>query len=72
VEQIHDNIQALKIRLTADQISYLEGVKSFDIGFPSNFNGPDPNITGSAVGLLRATAALSFVRAEKAIGYEDM
>lgn len=72
IEQIRDNIQALQIRLTTDQISYLESVKSFDIGFPSNFNGPDPNITGSAVGLLRATAALSFVRAEKAIGYEDI
>jgi hypothetical protein len=72
IEQIHDNIQALKTRLTADQISYLESVKPFDIGFPCTFNGPDPNITGSAVGLLRATASLSFVRSEKAIGYEDI
>ncbi|KAF2145399.1 uncharacterized protein K452DRAFT_119511 [Aplosporella prunicola CBS 121167] len=42
VEQLQDNIQALKIKLTSEQVQYLESVKPFDIGFPLNFIGEDP------------------------------
>ncbi|KAK3326415.1 NADP-dependent oxidoreductase domain-containing protein [Apodospora peruviana] len=49
VEHLKDNIQALSIELTKEQVEYLEGVssKDFDLGFPHNFLGPDPNVTGS-------------------------
>lgn len=46
VEQLEDNIQALSIRLTEKQIASLESVKKFDLGFPLNFIGEDPNVTG--------------------------
>ncbi|CEL01435.1 Putative Aad14p [Aspergillus calidoustus] len=47
VEHLHDNIQALKIKLTPEQIQYLESVKPFDVGFPQNMIGNDPRITGA-------------------------
>ncbi|KAJ0417103.1 NADP-dependent oxidoreductase domain-containing protein [Aspergillus carlsbadensis] len=46
VEHLHDNIQALKIKLTPEQIQYLENVKPLDVGFPQNMLGNDPRITG--------------------------
>ncbi|KAJ5177654.1 uncharacterized protein N7500_000353 [Penicillium coprophilum] len=67
VEHLKDNIQALKLRLTAEQIEYLESQKPFDVGFPGNFIGPDPKVTGKASFLLAANAPLSFVRAPKSI-----
>lgn len=70
VEHLRDNIKALEIKLTPGQIQYLENVKEFDIGFPSNFIGPDPAVTGSASGLLAASAPLSFVKTPKPIGME--
>lgn len=70
VEHLHDNIQALKIKLTQEQIEYLESVKPFDIGFPQNFIGPDPKLSGKANMFLASNAALSFVKAPKAIGMD--
>ncbi|KAL5336211.1 NADP-dependent oxidoreductase domain-containing protein [Aspergillus crustosus] len=46
VEHLHDNIQALEIKLTSEQIEYLESVRSFDMGFPTNMIGADPKTTG--------------------------
>lgn len=70
VEHLKDNIQALKIRLTPEQIAYLESVKPFDVGFPNNFLGEDPHVTGTAGELLAGNASLSWVRSPTAIGYE--
>ncbi|KAE8351051.1 NADP-dependent oxidoreductase domain-containing protein [Aspergillus coremiiformis] len=67
IEHLHDNIQALKIKLTPEQIEYLENVQPLDVGFPNNFIGPDPKVTGQAYGLLAANAPLAFVLAPKAI-----
>ncbi|KAJ5112139.1 aryl-alcohol dehydrogenase AAD14 [Penicillium argentinense] len=67
VEHLKDNIQALKIRLTKEQIEYLESQTSFDIGFPGNFIGPDPKVTGKASFLLAANASYSFVQIPKSI-----
>jgi aryl-alcohol dehydrogenase-like predicted oxidoreductase len=36
VEHLHDNIKALSISLTPEQIEYLEGQLPFDPGFPHN------------------------------------
>ncbi|KAK8044667.1 aryl-alcohol dehydrogenase [Apiospora rasikravindrae] len=54
IEHLKQNIAALSIKLTDEQISYLESVKSFDVGFPHDMLGPDPNITGSSARLNRA------------------
>jgi diketogulonate reductase-like aldo/keto reductase len=67
VEHLRDNIQALKIRLTPEEIAYLENVKPFNVGFPSNFLSEDPHATGKTAGLL---ASLSWVRWLTPIGYE--
>ncbi|KAK1546354.1 aryl-alcohol dehydrogenase AAD14 [Colletotrichum paranaense] len=55
VEHLKANIDALKIKLTDEQIAFLESVKPFDVGFPGNFLGPDPNITGKSFRLARAS-----------------
>ncbi|RFU27209.1 hypothetical protein B7463_g9136, partial [Scytalidium lignicola] len=68
VEHLHDNIQALKIKLTAKQMEYLESVKPFDIGFPNNFIREDPRVSGKASGLLAASASLAFVKYPEPIG----
>ncbi|KAI1863511.1 hypothetical protein JX265_008728 [Neoarthrinium moseri] len=47
LEHIHDNIQAFSIRLIDGQIQYLESVQAFDMGFPTMFTGPDPNVMAS-------------------------
>lgn len=54
VEHLEDNIKALSIKLTEEQVKFLEGVVPFDVGFPSNFIGPDPNITGHSFRLERS------------------
>jgi len=69
VEHLQDNIQALKIKLTTEQIEYLESVKPFDIGFPSNFIGPDPRVTGRFTGLAAASAPLVIEQDPKPIGH---
>ena len=68
VEHLHDNIQALKLKLTPQQIEHLESVRPLDPGFPNIFIGPDPKVTGSASGLLASNAPLAFVQAPKPIG----
>ncbi|OHF00970.1 aryl-alcohol dehydrogenase AAD14 [Colletotrichum orchidophilum] len=55
VEHLKANIDALKIKLTDEQIAFLESVKPFDVGFPGNFLGADPNITGKSMRLARAS-----------------
>jgi aryl-alcohol dehydrogenase-like predicted oxidoreductase len=58
-EQLHENIKALSIRLTSEEIGFLEGLKPFEIGFPSNFVGLDPNVTGNSP-MLERTGFLEF------------
>ncbi|KAJ0156688.1 putative aryl-alcohol dehydrogenase AAD14 [Colletotrichum tanaceti] len=62
VEHLRANIDALAIRLTDEQVAYLESVRDFDVGFPTNFLGEDPNITGRSARLSRA-AQMSFPNA---------
>jgi aryl-alcohol dehydrogenase-like predicted oxidoreductase len=68
VEHLHDNIQALSIKLTPEQIEYLESVKPMDLGFPSNFTGSDPKVTGKPTPLLATTAPFVFETGSKPIG----
>ncbi|KAJ5895767.1 aryl-alcohol dehydrogenase AAD14 [Penicillium subrubescens] len=71
IEHLHDNIQALSIRLTEKQIQSLESATEFDVGFPTNFIGQDPATTNGKASFLAQTAGhIDFVMAPKAIGYE--
>jgi aryl-alcohol dehydrogenase-like predicted oxidoreductase len=69
VEHLRDNIQALKIKLTPEQIEYLESIKSLEIGFPHNLLGPDPKVTGKFIGLAGSSAVLSITQLSKPIGH---
>ncbi|RAQ69237.1 aryl-alcohol dehydrogenase [Aspergillus flavus] len=62
IEHLKDNIKALEIRLTEAQIEYLESIKPFDFGYPANYIGEDPGITGKASGVLATTGPLAFVK----------
>ncbi|RDW90810.1 aldo/keto reductase [Aspergillus mulundensis] len=46
VEHLHDNIQALKIRLTPEQVTFLERVRPVALGFPYDLLGTDPRVSG--------------------------
>ena len=70
VEHLQDNIQSLKIKLTSAQIEHLESVVPFDAGFPNNFVGEDPHLSGQASFLLAGAAPMAFVRSERPIGHE--
>ncbi|KAJ5502679.1 hypothetical protein N7463_005553 [Penicillium fimorum] len=71
IEHLHDNIQALSIRLTDKQIEFLEAASTFDVGFPSNLIGSDPSTNGGNMSLLMGPAGhIDFVQGPRAIGYE--
>ncbi|KAL4818958.1 NADP-dependent oxidoreductase domain-containing protein [Aspergillus spinulosporus] len=46
VEHLTDNIQALKIKLTPEQVAFLESVRPLDLGFPHDMIGADPKVSG--------------------------
>ncbi|KAJ5602361.1 Aldo/keto reductase [Penicillium hordei] len=64
IEHLKDNIQALSLKLTQEQIEHLESVKPFNPGFPHNFIPADPNVTGSSF-LIGRTNAMKFPNAQK-------
>ena len=70
VEHLMDNIQALKIHLTDEQIEELEGVVPFDLGFPTNMIGDDPKEGKGPAFLVNMTAKIAFNRNQKAIGHD--
>lgn len=65
VEHLKDNIQALSLKLSDEQIKYLESQTEFDIGFPGNFIGADPKWTGQESTLLNMAARMSFASPNK-------
>lgn len=70
VEHLDDNIKSLSIKLTEEQIEYLEKVIPWEPGFPQNFVGEDPGVSGKTTEMLHDTAQFSWVRRPKAIGYD--
>ncbi|KAG2177454.1 hypothetical protein INT44_007965 [Umbelopsis vinacea] len=70
IEHLQDNIQSLKIKLTQEQITYLESILPFEPGFPNNFIGEDPKTTGKFAGPTVANAPLVIEQSPKPIGYE--
>lgn len=70
LEHLEDNIKALSLRLTAEQIAYLESVQEFDAGFPNTFIGADGKESGQPPRLVAMSGNIAFVRNSKPIGYE--
>ncbi|KAH0359775.1 aryl-alcohol dehydrogenase AAD14, partial [Aureobasidium melanogenum] len=70
VEHLHDNIKALSIKLSDEQIKKLEGVRPFEIGFPNNFIGVNPAISGEPNFLLGSSASIAWQKLAKPIGHE--
>ncbi|CAI4297372.1 CFA_G0006510.mRNA.1.CDS.1 [Saccharomyces cerevisiae] len=60
IEHLKQNIEALSIKLTPEQIEYLESIIPFDVGFPTNFIGDDPAVTKKASLLTAMSAQISF------------
>lgn len=60
IEHLHDNIQALSVRLTDEQISFLESRIDFDPGFPSTFVGESPAATGKSSRMVATTAQVAY------------
>lgn len=69
VEHLHDNIKALSIKLSDEQMQYLESQTEFDPGFPSTFVGEDPKATGKATWALGTTAPMAFPTPVKPVGH---
>ncbi|CAD6643896.1 XXYS1_4_G0011720.mRNA.1.CDS.1 [Saccharomyces cerevisiae] len=60
IEHLKQNIEALSIKLTPEQIKYLESIVPFDVGFPTNFIGDDPAVTKKPAFLTEMSAKISF------------
>lgn len=60
VEHLMDNIQSLSLKLTDEQIKFLESQTEFDLGFPSSFFGADPKWSGKPNPFLSMAAHVSF------------
>ncbi|KAK9458703.1 NADP-dependent oxidoreductase domain-containing protein [Lipomyces oligophaga] len=70
-EQMNDNIAALSIKLTNEQIKYLQSVNEFDIGFPTTMIGEDPHVTGEASMFVSSTAPMAFTKLYEPISIAD-
>ncbi|KIW37121.1 uncharacterized protein PV06_10748 [Exophiala oligosperma] len=60
VEHLQDNIKALSLKLTDDQIKYLESQSALDPGFPSNFIGESPRATGQSPMTVAMSAQIAY------------
>ncbi|KAJ4131355.1 putative aryl-alcohol dehydrogenase aad14 [Fusarium oxysporum] len=60
IEHLKQNIEALSIKLTPEQIEYLESIVPFDVGFPNSLIGDDPAVTKKAFTLTSMSARIAF------------
>lgn len=68
VEHLHDNIKALEIDLSDEQIQYLESITPYDPGFPHGFIGEDPHRKGESTGMLvKLTGNIKWVPSSRPI-----
>ncbi|EFQ28939.1 aldo/keto reductase [Colletotrichum graminicola] len=70
VENLEDNIKALSICLTEEQIQTIESIKKFHIGFPMDFILDDPREGGPTAPLVAASAPMDWQLQGKPIGQE--
>lgn len=71
VEHLHDNIKALTIKLTPEQITFLESQTEFEPGFPSNFVGESPKATGKSSWVVATIAQIGYPKPEAPWSKED-
>ncbi|KAL4920711.1 putative aryl-alcohol dehydrogenase Aad14 [Aspergillus aurantiobrunneus] len=71
VEHLEDNIRALSIRLTDEQLKYIDSIKEFDVGFPMNMIGDDPTEVGGQLPSMEGLfgAKIAWQKAPKPIGH---
>ncbi|KAI1495773.1 putative aryl-alcohol dehydrogenase Aad14 [Biscogniauxia marginata] len=69
VSHLEENLQSLKIKLTDEQIKFLESVNPFDIGFPGTFIGPEITETLISPPLMSTAGTLAIVRNARPIGH---
>ncbi|KAM0754706.1 Aldo/keto reductase [Meredithblackwellia eburnea MCA 4105] len=68
VSQLRSNINALKLRLSLEQMAYLEESTKFDLGFPHNFIGTNPHHNGGQISAITSsTGNYAFVQGSTAI-----
>ncbi|CAD6641582.1 HN1_G0009390.mRNA.1.CDS.1 [Saccharomyces cerevisiae] len=60
IEHLKQNIEALSIKLTPEQIEYLENIVPFDVGFPKSLIGDDPAVTKKLSPLTSMSARIAF------------
>lgn len=70
VQHLKDNIKALEIKLSTEDIQFLESIVPFEPGFPNNFVGPDPHYGEKPGPLVAGVAPMAYVQREKPIGHE--
>jgi len=70
VEHLKDNAEALSLRLSEEQIKYLESIKPISLGFPYDVFGTQPGQGGQECVVLNSVAQYSWVKNPKAIGAE--
>ncbi|KJZ71500.1 Putative aryl-alcohol dehydrogenase AAD14 [Hirsutella minnesotensis 3608] len=72
IEHLQDNIKALNIHLTDEQINYIDSIKEFDIGFPLNLTGDDPREGAEQPQMVRLLtgAKIAWQKAPKPIGHD--
>lgn len=70
VKHLQDNIKSLDIKLSSEDIEYLESIVKFEPGFPNNFVGPDPHYGEKPGPLITGVAPMSYVQREVPIGRE--
>ncbi|OAP62503.1 hypothetical protein AYL99_04708 [Fonsecaea erecta] len=68
VEHLQANIKSLSIKLTDEQIQFLESQSEFNPGFPSTFVGESPRATGKTTWSLSSSAPLAWTTPEKPAG----
>ena len=71
IEHLQDNISALKMKMTKEQIESLESVRPVHHGFLNDFLGEDPKLSGKPGGLLAASSQMAFVVVSRPIRYES-
>lgn len=70
VDHLMDNIKALSIHLTDDQIEYLQSVVPHKAPFPLSAIGDDPHETGKSVILVQSAANIAWQRNGRPVGHE--
>ncbi|CAI4437577.1 BAF_collapsed_G0030590.mRNA.1.CDS.1 [Saccharomyces cerevisiae] len=60
IEHLKQNIEALSIKLTPEQIEYLESIVPFDVGFPKSLIGDDPAVTKKLSPLTSMSVRIAF------------